>query len=292
MEKVISSEMLKILLPVFGACILTLIFLLKISKMVIGGSKRLNTRRNLYLLVGALLFGIAGITGHPSIFKDPFTLLIIYQVYFLGLGIWHYYLINTLFPVSESERPTSFRLAFTLSVMLFGALLFLLVFRFVNDQPGYLVMVLGSVLFFIIPFLVYETYLRAIAVPPKTIKLWRYPVHDGGIEPDQASLKNMLIVSFTIQKKMVDPYLTTVRSRAPAGMRFGDLFYFFVNDFNEKNPEDKIQFMTVEGNAQEWTFFKKTKWYNLFTHYIDADKTIAGNKLKENDVIVCTRSSN
>jgi hypothetical protein len=288
MEKVFSNDILKVLAIALVGSIGAYMFLIKKTRNVIGSSRSLRKRQNLYLLLGALLFPLAGVTAHDSLFTDPGMFVILYEVYFLALGILHVWLMMKMFPVDESQKAFGFRFVFTLTLSLFGFLLFVLVFRYFN-RDGYQYLMGAAVLFFLVPVLVYQAFLTAIAIPPAITKKWLYPVHQRVEEPNHEQLKNMFIVTFQLQKKLVDPYYTSFRAKAPAGMEFGSLFYYFINDYNERNPADKLEFMDDAGNPQGWTFYKKGKWYHFKTQYLDANKAVSSNKLKENDVIICHR---
>lgn len=288
MEKVFSSDILKVLAVALVGSIGAYMFLIKKTKNVIGSSRSLRKRQNLYLFLSALLFPLVALTAHDSLFTDPTTFIIIYEVYFLGLGILHAWLVTRMFPVEDSQRAFGFRFVFTLTISLFGFLLFVLVFRYFN-QDGYQYLMGAAILFFLVPIFVHRAFQAAIAIPPAITKKWVYPVHQRVEEPNHDQLKNMFIITFQLQKKVTDPHYTHFRAKAPAGMEFGSLFYYFINDFNDRNPADKLEFMDETGNPQGWTFYKKGKWYNFKTQYLDADKAVVNNKLKENDVIICHR---
>ena len=151
-------------------------------------------------------------------------------------------------------------------------------------------MMAGSLLLFVIPFLVYHTFDKAISIPPKIIKEWYYPVDREIEEPDDSKLKNLLVISFEFQKKTNDEHITNFRAKAPSDMEFGQLFYYFINDYNERHPNSKIQFINGSGEPQGWIFYKKPNWRSVMTRYINADKSIYNNHIKENDVIICARS--
>ena len=148
----------------------------------------------------------------------------------------------------------------------------------------------GSILFFVIPLFINYTFTKAIAVPPKIFKEWYYPVDQEIEDPDDSKLKNLLVISFQFQKQNNDPHITNFRAKAPTDMEFGQLFYYFINDYNERHPNSKVQFVNGSGEPNGWIFYKKPKWYSIMTDYIDADKTIYNNRIRENDVIVCARS--
>ena len=109
-------------------------------------------------------------------------------------------------------------------------------------------------------------------------------------EPEDSKLKNLLVISFEFQKKIYDAHLTNFRAKAPVDMEFGQLFYYFINDYNERHTDNKIQYINQGGAPHGWIFYKRPRWYSLFTNYVDAEKTIYNNRIRENDVIICTRS--
>jgi hypothetical protein len=289
MEKALSGDLLKILIVVLVGSIGFYMLLVKVTKKILGGSKSVRRKQNIYLLVGAFIFGLAGCTGYSGIFGDPATFMVMYQVFFFALGVLHYYLITKWFPVPLAEQKSfALNFVFSLALCLFGFLLFVFAFGFFNRE-GYQYLMASSILCFMVPLLVYHSFLKAISIPPPVVKRWFYPVHQQVAEPDDIQLKNMFIVTFRFQKKPGDAYFTSFRAKAPAGMDFGNLFYYFINDYNERNPEDRIEFLDDRGNPQGWTFYKKGKWFNLSAPYLDADQTVVMNGLKENDVIICHR---
>jgi Type VI secretion system, TssN len=75
-------------------------------------------------------------------------------------------------------------------------------------------------------------------------------------------------------------------------MGFGQLFYYFINDYGERHPNNKIEFADNNAAPYGWIFYKKPRWYTINTIYIDAEKTFYANRIRENDVIVCHRFLN
>ena len=75
-------------------------------------------------------------------------------------------------------------------------------------------------------------------------------------------------------------------------MEFGKLFYFFINDYNERHPESNIEHLNSTTQLpHEWIFYFKPNWLGNINH-IDFSKTVLSNEIKENDVIVCQRVVN
>lgn len=243
----------------------------------------------LYILVGALFFAAVAFLGQNPLFKVPLRSFIIFQVIFLALGILHIYSMPKFLEWADDERSFWATLLFTVIVAVFGYMFFVIVFKWINpDRYHYLAG--SSVAFFIIPLLVYQTFLKAIAIPPKIFRLWLYPINEEEQEPDEDKLKNMLVISFEFQKKINERHFTNFRAKAPRDMEFGQLFYYFINDYNERHPNARIEYTDEDKEAYGWIFYKKPRWYTINTFYIDPEKTFYANRIRENDVIVCSRS--
>jgi hypothetical protein len=289
MEKVLSNDLTKYIM-LLGAGVLGIGALtFSLIARARGSFKPYQKSTILYIIFSIIFFAIIAVAAHPSVIGKPFVTLICFQAYFLLLGSAHIYFMNQ--QLSWSGQPDSLwsELFFTLLLTLFGSIVFLLVYQLFNqDRLGTLMA--ASTLFFIVPFVFYQAYRTAIAIPPKIIKEWFYPVGEEIDEPEDSKLKNMLVISFEFQKKANDASLTNFRAKAPAQMDFGQLFYYFLNDYNEKNPSGKVQYVDTSGSAYGWVFYKKNDWYHFLTRYIDAEKTISSNSIKENDVIICTRT--
>ena len=289
MEKVITNEMTKFLIFLAaGVAALTAVVSNRISKTK-GSIRPYRKQTLLYMLVAFFFFAIIGFTAHPSFVVDSTTILIIFQAYFLLLGVGHYYYMHEYLLWSGDKRAFGLELLFTLLLSLLGAIGFLLIYRLINKN-GLQYIMSGSILFFIIPFLIIHTFRRAIAIPPKIVKEWFYPVEQEVEEPEESKMKNLLVISFEFRKMTTDPHFTNFRAKAPVDMEFGKLFYFFINDYNERHPNGKIHFINESGEAHGWIFYKKPRWHTFITQYIDGEKTIFTNHIRENEVIICERS--
>jgi hypothetical protein len=242
----------------------------------------------IYLLVCTLIFAIIGFVGVPNIFLRPTYTLIACQILFFLLGLWHVRLMHKYLKWSGDEKSFWYEAVFTVVVATFGFMGFIIIFTWMN-RTGYEFHISFSILFFIIAFFVYNTFLRAINIPDKVYKKWHYPVHAEVDDPDESKLKNMLVISFEFQKKKTDKYFTNFRAKAPADMEFGELFYYFINDYNERHPNGKIEYVNEQAQPHGWVFYKKPKWYTVNTKYISTENTFFTNHIKENDVIVCAR---
>jgi hypothetical protein len=97
----------------------------------------------------------------------------------------------------------------------------------------------------------------------------------------------LLVIGFEIAKKITDVKRTFFRAKAPENIYFGDLYYFFINDYNELQSETPIEFCT-DKEPCEWVFRLKRKWYQG-ERVLDPGRTVKDNGIKENSVIICER---
>ncbi len=291
MEKLFTGELLR-MLGILGLGGFSLMVI--VSRVVgkIRGSFQPYLKDSIiYILVVALFFAAVGFLGYPLIFVNPLRSFIIFQLIFILLGIVHIYYLPKFLGWAADEKAFLITVLYTIIGAVFGYMFFVVVFKWIN-RDGYHYIAGSSILFFIIPLFVYRTFLKAIAIPPKIFKEWFYPVNKEVQEPDDDKLKNMLVISFEFQKKLDEAHFTNFRAKAPRDMEFGQLFYYFINDYSERHPNSKIEFADTGMEPYGWIFYKKPRWYSINTLYIDSEKTFYANRIRENDVIVCRRSLN
>jgi hypothetical protein len=242
----------------------------------------------IYLLVIILVAGLTGFIGISGIFPTPAIALIICQLVFFVVGFIHIGQMHQHLKWSGTEKSFWFELLFTLVVSIFAFMAFNFVFGSVNKE-GYHYYMSSATVFILIAFLLYNTFMASVNIPLKIYSRWFYPVHEEVDDPDESKLKNLLVISFEFQKKMNAPHFTNFRAKAPADMEFGQLFYYFINDYNERHPNAKIEYVNEQAQPYGWIFYKKKKWYTLSTKIIDTGKTFFINHIRENDIIVCKR---
>lgn len=291
MEKVLTNEMSKFLI-ILGVGVIGLSALMaKMVTKLMGSFKPYKKSTIIYVIVTLLFFALIAVAAHPSLFVEPLNFFIFSQAYFLLFGILHFYFMHQFIRWSGTEKSFLTELLFTIVVAMLGTIAFIIIYGLINKNGMALIMS-SSIIFLVIPLFIYQTFTKAIAIPPKIVKQWFYPLHEELGEPDENKMKNLLVISFEFQKQTNDPHYTNFRARAPTDMEFGQLFYYFINDYNERHPNGKIQFTDGTAEPYGWIFYKKTRWYSIVTQYMDAEKTIFNNKIRENDVIICSRSSN
>lgn len=245
----------------------------------------------LYMLVALLFFAVITLLAIPALRMELEVLFIGMQVWFLLLGVGHYYAMRRWLQWTGAKGSFGLELLFTVVVILLGAIGFVTLYRVVNRE-GLQWSMAASSLFFLLPMLFFQTFKKAVGIPPKIVQEWFYPVEQALEDPEESKLKNMLVISFEFRKQTADPHYTNFRAKAPVDMEFGQLFYFFINDYNERHPDGRIHFVNDIGEPHGWIFYKKPRWHTLITRYVDGARTIFNNHIREDDVIICERSLN
>jgi hypothetical protein len=291
MERVITSELTKYLILFAAGVVGIAALVINLISRVRGSFKPYQKATLLYILTGLLFFSLIALAAWPPIAGQPFTMLIIFQAWFLLLGTLHFYTMRQYLAWTGDRKSFLSELLFTIMLGLFGGIGFLIIYHLLS-RTGLEYVMAGSILFFLLPFLFFQTFRSAVAIPPRIVKEWFYPVNEYIDEPEDSKMRNLRVISFEFQKRTHDPHFTNFRAKAPADMDFGDLFYYFINDYNERHSNSRIEVADHQGDPHGWIFYKKGRWFTVVTNYIDAEKTIHNNKIRENDVIICTRSVN
>lgn len=266
------------------------------SAIIFGVVKKLRTVFNknkkaaiLYVLFILVTFALTALLSSKFVLNDtPLNSFIGIQLLFLALGILHLYVMNTFFPDLKKDKSQFFHeFLFTLIVLCIGLIVYMnVVNRF---RPNFSFTFLGSGLFFIIPFFFNKLYLFAFSIPVPVYKKWLYPLDNSIKDPTKNELTNPAVISFEFQKKHDIQETTNFRIKAPENMEFGKLFYFFINDYNERHPESTIEYLNPTNmQPQEWVFYFKPSWFGTIKH-INFEKTVSNNHIYENKVIVCQR---
>jgi hypothetical protein len=263
--------------------------LAKLISKIHGSFKPYLKATLIYMLVALLLFSVIACLAYWSYLKDQQQFYLIYQAYFLLLGTLHVNWMEEYLKWAGNNKSLWAELLFTIITAMLGSIGFISVFGYFSTY-GLEINMTTSTLCFIVPWFVNQTFQHAISIPAIILKQWYYPVSEEIEEPDEDKLKNLLVICFVFQKQLTDKHDTSFRAKAPVDMEMGELFYYFINDYNERHPQDKIEYINESGEPYGWVFYKKPQFLNLSTRYVDADKTIFNNGIKENNVVICSRS--
>ena len=244
----------------------------------------------LYALVAILFFGLTAMLSDKKVLNNlPLSNYISFQIVFLLLGIINIIASRKFFP-DLNEKTTSFLNEFLFTVVI--TLMGLIAFVFITgvNKPNYVYFFITATTAFFIPLIITKLYEYAVSVPVAIYKTWKYPLEKKIKDPSDAELSNPLVISFEFNKEKGSGEISNFRLKAPEKMEFGKLFYFFINDYNERNPESTIKYFDEESSIPyEWIFYKKGSFFKS-EQYLNHSHTIEGNNINENDVIICQRA--
>jgi hypothetical protein len=236
----------------------------------------------------ALVSGVAFATTYIT--KNLFFTFWILSAVFLLFGIIIVLMVHKkYFRVRHDNWGKQFfaEFLFALSIILLCVAIFSSLQYFIKDKDFMHFPTLLCMLFLLIPFLLLHTFDAALAIPEPVYHYWQYPVNNPIELPDEDERERLYVIGLEIPKKSIDRDRTYFTVKAPEHMKLGDLFYHFINDYNEVQSETPIQYL--EGAAvHDWTFRTKPKWYNS-SRVLDSALTVKYNKLKENSVVICER---
>ncbi len=272
---------------------------LKIGSLIIGlsvfmiiikrlkGLKRFGTSGLLYALLTSILLAVPALFLSFNIVKNESILLIFSQIFIVLMGILHVSLAKNII-AWYPEQKLKMQIAFIIGFMLFGFLLSNICFSYLKAPSLPLIWYL-SMLWFLVPVLLNEAIIKLAGLPPKEFRTWQYPIGENIEDPTDAELDNPIVISFVFLKNAASNELATFRAKAPAGMSLGRLFYFFINDYNSRHPQEPISYINEEKEADPWVFFKVKNKFLRINQALDQDSSISSSKIKEDDVLICKR---
>ncbi len=238
-----------------------------------------------HTLLNVLLTAIFSCIGF-IIIEMPRLSFSLAQFLFLVSGMAHALGIYLHQPWS---KRTSFKpeFYFTLTQFAVAAIIFSLLLRLTGPKEYLWIYPLASFVF-PLPFLAMKLFDFAMEVPMQIYKRWFYPVEDEMPDADDIDMSKPVVIAFQFQKRMRDSSYTNFRAKAPVRLNFGQLFFFFINDYNERHPESIIEYLDMQRNPSGWVFYVKNPWWKP-NRFIDPFVTVGENEIKENDIIICTR---
>ncbi|GAB3318780.1 hypothetical protein GCM10027299_10690 [Larkinella ripae] len=239
----------------------------------------------LYCVVIGLLLGALGLAGTAdgSRFQSYYFIV---QLLALGVGILHQGVGERFAPVFFSSFGRG--LGVTLGILLLGVGVALVIYLQTGDLASRWTFA-TSLLPFVIPFLVGQSYRSYQRIPPADYRKWYYPLNGDMPDLDLLDLSKILVIQFEFLKKPGDANSTNFKAKAPVAMTLGDLFLVFINDYNERTPASPIQYADEAGKPYGWVFAKKTAWWQR-RRYLDPVLTFVQNEVADNDTILAMRA--
>lgn len=288
LNRIIQGDAFKLSIVFFIIGSLIMILVTKLRKLFTKNKKRAIV----YAIVIFISFALVGLLSSSKVLNDtPLNSFIGFEVLFILLGSLHIFILRTYFEELSEDKSEFFpEFLFSLAFLCIG----LIAFFNVTDKfrAPFKFLFLAASIAFMVPILLYKLYEFAMLIPIPVFKQWVYPVDENIKDPTSKELENPLVISFEFQKKQDQEELTNFRVKAPESMEFGKLFYFFINDYNERHPESTIEFLdALDRNPIGWIFYYKPHWWSGIKH-VNFSKTVEGNYIKEDHVIVCQRVDN
>ncbi len=244
------------------------------------------------LLYGFFVSAVASFVACLATFvsKHLFTTFWMLCLVFLLFGVLHVYVVRRNYAGRLKSRRREFvaELLFLLSVLLFTLAVFSTIQYLLVDKNFLFYPLLMSALMFFVPVLLLQTFEAAYAIPLPCYTTWNYPVNQQQ-ELAPGHLTNaLLVVGFQLTRNVVGDNNTHFRAKGPAKMPLGDLYYYFINDYNELHHQAPIVYADAQHEPYNWWFRLKRKWPGGYK-VLDPGLSLAENGIKENAVIICER---
>ncbi len=252
-------------------------------------SQALSNRKVIftYLGVGVLIsaFGFLGLT---SVITTSFLYFILLQFIFLGIG----FLVSFLWGKLSSEiipgtKSMFSGVLFVLVNAILGMIGFALIFNYCKPNglaPYYAL----SIVPFVLPQFIKTCLTLYIDIPTDIHKVWYFPLEEDEVDFDKIDTSTIYMMELEYTKSSADPRVMNTKLRAPLGMKFGDWYRAFIDNYNQKYDSDPIHFVNDDRSPQGWIFYTKPTLLGG-SKYIDPDKSIAENGLNEKKAIIARR---
>ena len=239
---------------------------------------------------------ISGAAYLSTYFNDDnlFAIFWFFTGIFLIFGIIHIVFFHKKYFYSNKDNKDKVlfgEILFCLALIFFTVAVFSSLQYFLKDRGFLFYPMLMSLLAFFIPLTVLHTFEAAYNIPATEFSVWQYPIHNPIELPDEKAGEKVLVIAFEIAKKKTDPVKTNFRAKGPETMKLGDLYYHFINDYNDAQSETPIEYAENDDIAYEWWFRVKKRWYQ-FRRILDPELSVRENRIKENSIIICERIEN
>jgi hypothetical protein len=176
---------------------------------------------------------------------------------------------------------------FVLLNMFVGIIGFALCFYTFNKNIETSILFGLSTLTFALPTLVTSAYKSFIQIPNDIYNVWHYNLYDeinyDNIDTDKVY---MLEIEYTINDETTQ--FSNSRIKAPIDMKFGDWFQLFIDYYNERTDNSKLEYIDEYGMPIGWVFFERSS--SIFgNRRINPELSIAENKLSEKKMVIANR---
>ena len=245
--------------------------------------KKYGKRPFLFVIILALLLGLTGLLQRVDTASTDIYFYFA-QALVLLLGVVHVFLFYRFIP---RVLPGDFWMGFgiTVLIMLTGTFAAAVAYHFLNLDFRFLTYVLP----FMVPYLCWQVYRFFFQIPSPVYKTWYYPLNQEMPDLDMIDLSQIAVVQFVFSKNPEDTTQTNFTAKAPLNMTLGQLFFIFINDYNDKNVHHPIHYLKSADQPNGWFFYRKKKWFNQ-KEFLDSDLSFLNNAIRPNEQIYAIRA--
>jgi hypothetical protein len=210
-------------------------------------------------------------------------------VLFSSLGIWHWVRMRKQAAVVENFVGYLVKVSIISFILIYlgyllGYFLFAKYLSHYFIEMDFIWLLSFSSLATLIPMFFELVFEAVVSIPPKDYDKWLFPNKPIILDMEGTDLSNVAVITFVFSKKYDEKVLSNLQSKGPYSIKLGDLFYFFIEEWNHRNPENTLQYLDDQGNPFGWYFtVKKSFWSSK--RYLDPKLTIRDNKISVNAII-------
>ncbi len=282
---------LKFFFTYIGICLACSVTLVALVQQFSSGFAASGKKPYWYGLLSSLV--ASGVAYVSTFISDHlFAVYWLLSVVYLLFGIIHMSVVHKkYFYAGKQDRGKVIlgEIIFGLSIIFLTIVIFSALQYFLSKEKSYLFYpLLLSTISFFIPFLFMQTFEAAFAIPAAVFKTWQYPLGEQIDVPDEKPGEKVMLIAFEISKKLRLAEKTQFRAKAPEGMTLGELYYHFINDYNDEQSETPIDYVDEGHEPYTWWFRRKPKWYQG-PRILDPHISMRENGIKENTIIICER---
>ena len=247
-----------------------------------------------YIILVLIIGVVISLTGFV-ISCSPQTIFLITSLLFIVSGVCYWRYVKKQASATEQFISWLIKISalsyfFLLAGYLSGFFLFSTFLEKYFISSSFIWMIAVSSVLSVVPLLFEFIFESVVSIPPPDYKKWIYPEKTLVMDMDNIDLSNFAVITFVFSKKFGDKSTSNFQSKAPYPIKLGDLFYFFIQEWNHKNPGNTIEYMTESAVPFGWYFTMKKSWWKP-KFYLDPDLSIRENNIKVNEIVKTERVS-
>lgn len=266
--------------------LLVILLLVPLALLKQGNTMMANKQLIVFILLSALAICVPGLFGFMGNGFSPWGYLSC-EIVYLALGSLFVQAYNGSLRKSITKHAVAFQLLVMLLAIVLGGYLFTVIFNLCSGAKGGFVAA-TCISSFPLPAIFYWTYLAFIDIPFEIFKVWQYPKSAETISFDGEDFNKLMVLQLEFSRRPEDRDRLKVKAKAPDKITFGDWFKKFIDDYNQKFPNNPISYGEANGVPNGWIFYCKKSFLHR-RRLLDPTLTIAENRIKEHVSIISKR---